>query len=117
MDHLRQACALEHLDDLGLGPLEQKYLAVLAEGASRLNVLASMLGLPTRTLAVVIEPFLLRAGLVVKDDDGRRQLTAVGREHLFKSCPDRCPTSVQVMSNVRPRKKPSALRKWRRWSG
>ena len=43
-DHLSRACDLEHLDDLGLGPLEQRYLKSLAEGASRLNVLASMLG-------------------------------------------------------------------------
>jgi hypothetical protein len=31
----------------------------------------------------VSEPFLLRAGLVVKDDAGRRQLTADGRLHLL----------------------------------
>jgi len=85
-DHLRKACALEHLDDMGLGPLEQRYLRALAEGTSRLNVVASMLGLPTRTLSTVTEPFLLRAGLVVKDDSGRRQLTAAGRDHLAKSC-------------------------------
>jgi Holliday junction DNA helicase RuvB len=86
-DHLRKACTLERLDDLGLGPMEQRYLRSLADGASRLNVVASMLGLPTRTLSAVTEPFLLRAGLVVKDDGGRRQLTAAGREHLAKSCP------------------------------
>ena len=86
-DHLRKACALEHLDGMGLGPMEQRYLQILAGGASRLNVLASMLGLPARTLAVVTEPFLIRAGLVCKTDDGRRQLTAAGREHLSQSCP------------------------------
>ena len=85
--HLEKACALEHLDELGLGPVEQKYLRSLAEGASRLNVLGSMLGSPTRTLSTVIEPFLLRAGLIAKDDGGRRQLTGLGREHLAKSCP------------------------------
>ena len=94
LHHLRKACALERLDDLGLGPTEQKYLRALAEGANRLNVIASMLGLPARTLSCVIEPFLLRAGLVYKDDDGRRQLTACGREHLMKSCP----TDVQLPS-------------------
>ena len=93
-DHLTHACALEHLDDLGLGPLEQKYLQSLAEGASRLNVVASMLGLPSRTVSSVVEPFLLRAGLVVKDDSGRRQLTAAGRERVSKQCP----TSAQVVS-------------------
>ena len=88
------ACSLEHIDDLGLGPMEQKYLAALAGGVSRLNVLACMLGLPTRTLSTVTEPFLIRAGLVVKDDGGRRQITAAGREQVSKSCP----TSVQIVS-------------------
>jgi Holliday junction DNA helicase RuvB len=83
LDHLRKACALEGLDDLGLGPTEQQYLRSLADGSSRLNVLASTLGLPSRTLAEVTEPFLIRAGLIVKDDQGRRQLTAAGREHLL----------------------------------
>ena len=39
-------------------------------------MLASMLGLPSRTVAEVTEPFLIRAGYIVKDDQGRRQLTA-----------------------------------------
>ncbi len=84
-EHLRRACKLETIDILGLGPTEQHYVALLADGANRLNVLASMLGLPTRTVAAVIEPFLLRTCLVVKDDSGRRELTAKGREHLSRS--------------------------------
>ena len=48
------------------------------------------------------EPFLIRAGLVVKDDGGRRQLTAAGREHLSKSCPESVQNCVGVMSNVCP---------------
>jgi Holliday junction DNA helicase RuvB len=44
-----------------------------------------MLGLPTRTVAQVIEPYLLRTGLVVKDDTGRREVTARGRDHLSAS--------------------------------
>ena len=72
LHHLRTACELERLDELGLGPTERKYLRALAEGASRLNVIASMLGLPTRTLSAVIEPFLLRAGLI------SRTMTAEG---------------------------------------
>ena len=79
--HLERACQLEQIDDLGLGPTEQQYLRILLEGPTRLNMLASRLGLPTRTVAEVTEPFLIRAGLVVKDDQGRRQLSAEGREH------------------------------------
>jgi Holliday junction DNA helicase RuvB len=82
LGHLERACLLEGTDHLGLGPVEQQYLRILAEGDSRLNVVASRLGLPARTVSHVVEPFLLRAGLVLKDDQSRRQLTALGREHL-----------------------------------
>jgi Holliday junction DNA helicase RuvB len=83
--HLERACGLEQIDALGLGPVEQEYLGVLAEGDSRLNVIASRLGLPSRTVSQVTEPFLLRAGFLVKDNQGQRQLTALGREHLVNS--------------------------------
>ena len=52
-------------------------------GISELSAL--WLGLPSRTVSQVTEPFLIRAGLVVKDDNGCRQLTALGREHLVNS--------------------------------
>lgn len=86
LDHLRRACALEQIDELGLGTTEQQYLRFLADGSSRLNVVASMLGLPSRTVSEVTEPFLIRAGLVLKDDQGRRQLTSEGREHVLNGC-------------------------------
>ena len=85
-DHLRRACDLEGTDAIGLGPTDRQYLVVLSESASRLNVVASRLGLPTRTVAEVIEPFLIRAGLMAKDDQGRRGLTAEGRQHLLAQC-------------------------------
>jgi len=72
---------LEQIDDMGLGPTEQKYVSILADGPKRLNVIASILGLPSRTVSQVTEPFLIRAGLVMKDDQGRRQLTKLGYEH------------------------------------
>lgn len=83
--HLSRACDLEGIDGMGLGPTERQYLELLIGGASRLNVVASMLGLPTRTVAQVIEPYLLRTGLIVKDDTGRREVTARGRDHLSGS--------------------------------
>lgn len=83
--HLRRACALEQIDELGLGPTEQQLLRLLADGPMRINVIASSLGLPTRTISSVTEPFLLRAGLLTKDDQSRRQLTAQGYEHVTKS--------------------------------
>jgi len=78
LNHLERACLLEGTDSLGLGPTEQRYLRIVSAGPTRLNVIASRLGLPTRTVAEVVEPFLIRSGMVVKDDGGKRQLTAEG---------------------------------------
>lgn len=82
---LQRACALEQLDTLGLGPLEQKYLRLLMDGPRRVNVLASALGVPAKTLTSVTEPFLIRAGLVDKDDVSRRVLCPEGRRHLLET--------------------------------
>jgi len=86
VSHFRRACELTMIDDLGLGPNERKYLELLRDGGGRLNVVASSLGLPARTVSDVVEPYLIRSGLVVKDDQCRRLLTAAGREHLSNSC-------------------------------
>ena len=80
---LQRACDLEQLDSLGLGPLEQRYLRLLIEGPKRVNVLASVLGVPAKQLASVTEPFLLRAGLLTKDDASRRQLSPEGRRFVL----------------------------------
>lgn len=85
--HLQRACSLEQVDELGLGPIEQRYMAILKEGPARLNVISSMIGLPSRTVSQVTEPFLIRSGLVIKDDQGRRQLTGTGYEHSTRSSP------------------------------
>ncbi len=83
-EHLNRACSLEQIDKLGLGPVEQKYLSLLAEGPVRLNVISSCIGLPARTISQVTEPFLVRAGLVTKDEEGRRQLTGAGYNHVAR---------------------------------
>jgi Holliday junction DNA helicase RuvB len=82
VDHLRRACEIERISDLGLDAMQQKYLALLAGGPQRLNVLASMLGVSSKVLTKTVEPFLLRSGMVVKDDGGRRNLTEIGQSHL-----------------------------------
>ena len=82
VQHLMRACELEQIDNLGLGASEQKFLKVISDGATRLNVIASMLGLPSRTVSQVVEPFLVRSSLIIKDDQGRRQLTDKGQSHL-----------------------------------
>lgn len=84
MDHLRQACSLDSIDCLGLQITDQQYLRLLKDGPMRLNVISSAIGLPSKTIAEVNEPFLIRAGLIMKDNQSRRQLTAKGHEHVSK---------------------------------
>lgn len=84
-NHLERACVLEQIDDFGLDATEQQYLSFLAEGPQRLNMLASMLGLPTKTISSVTESFLIRSGLITKDKNGLRMLTGKGMEHYEAS--------------------------------
>jgi Holliday junction resolvasome RuvABC ATP-dependent DNA helicase subunit len=62
-------------------------MSILSGGPQRVNVIGSLLGLPVRTISHVVEPFLIRVGFVMKDDQGRRQLTLAGHEHLSKPNP------------------------------
>ena len=87
LEHLWRACELEGLDGSGCGPAEQDYLRLLIDGPMRLNVIASSIGLPARTISAVTEPFLIRSGLVTKDDQSRRMLTAKGHEHASRFSP------------------------------
>lgn len=74
---------LEGLDSLGLDHTERSYLRLLKEhdGVLRVNLLASMLGIPARTLISCLEPFLIRQGLVLPSDRGR-ELTPKGFQYL-----------------------------------
>ena len=85
VQHFERACALEQIDELGLGVQERKYLSILVDGSARLNIIASILGLPTRTVSNVTEQFLIRAGLIDKDKSGMRQLTSKGLNHIRKN--------------------------------
>lgn len=80
--HLKRACEVERVSDHGLDHLQQRYVALLKNGPLRLNVLASSLGVSPQVLSRTAEPYLIRAGFIVKDDQGRRALSAKGREHL-----------------------------------
>jgi Holliday junction DNA helicase RuvB len=81
--HLQKACTLSGIDSLGLYlATDLKYLTLLLDGEKAVNVLASHLGLPTRTVTTVVEPFLIRSGLIEKGKQSKRFLTAKGKEHL-----------------------------------
>ena len=84
VDHFKCMCEVEGIDELGLDPLEQKYLLILKEAQGepvRLNVIATRLGLHRKTIETIIEADLIRLGLISKNDTGR-MLTRCGIEHL-----------------------------------
>lgn len=82
--HFEETVAMEDIDSLGLGTYEQGYLQVLADrqGESvRLFTLEAALGVHHRTIQTIIEPFLIRAGLIERRQDGR-VITQAGLRHL-----------------------------------
>jgi Holliday junction DNA helicase RuvB len=80
--HVETMSRIEQIDSLGLDAIEQQYLKVLRDGDGpvRLNVIATHLGLPRRSVEVFEEDFI-RLGLITKSDKGR-MLTPKGIEHL-----------------------------------
>lgn len=93
--HFERTCELEGIDALGLDRQERQLLAILedAAGAVRLNVLASRLRLPPRTVSEVVERVLVQLGLIDKAPEGRR-ITAKGLSHLRGANAPSCPSSA-----------------------
>jgi holliday junction DNA helicase RuvB len=77
--------AFHHLqvDALGLEEIDRQYLQVLARGEyTALNVVSSQLGLPSKTIQDVIEPYLIREQFVTKNSNSMRGLTLKAKQHL-----------------------------------
>ena len=85
-EHLARMCEIEGYDSLGLDSVERRYLSLLreAQGPLRLNVIATQLSLPKKTVEAVLESELIRLGLVSKSEAGR-MLTALGAKHLSEA--------------------------------
>jgi Holliday junction DNA helicase RuvB len=84
-EHIQQAFVLSDIDAQGLDSLEQSYLRILSETHNLpLNVLASRLGLPSRTIQEVVEPYLLQEGFLSKEGS-LRMLTEKGEKHIQSS--------------------------------
>jgi Holliday junction DNA helicase RuvB len=83
IDHFNRTCEIESIDQKGLTGNEVKYLKILNQndGLSRLNVIASRLGLNPKHVSTIIEQFLIRSGLVTKNNSVR-VLTQDGVNHL-----------------------------------
>jgi len=83
IDDIKKAFRLSQSDNpLGLDKLDMQYLTILHDNCtSKLNVIASRIGIPTRTVQEVIEPFLLKNGLIDKRNSDRL-LTECGRNFV-----------------------------------
>ena len=82
MEDVNKAFYLLQIDEKGLDTVERNYLKELSKHKSmKLNVISSKLGLPTRTISSVIEPYLLRQELIHKDGSNR-VITQVRKNHI-----------------------------------
>jgi Holliday junction DNA helicase RuvB len=81
--HFEETAALEQIDPLGLDADQQRYLAALGKQRRpiKLHTLESTLGIHRRTLQTVVEPYLLRVGLIERAPSGR-VITEAGMVHL-----------------------------------
>ena len=83
LDDAKEAFSLLQVDELGLDKLDRLYLRILYEnGPCALNVLSSIINLPTGTIQRVVEPYLLNAVLITKGRASVRIITAKGASHL-----------------------------------
>jgi Holliday junction DNA helicase RuvB len=80
--HVEAMLQMEGIDALGFDLTEQKYLHLLRanQGAVRLNVIATHLGIPRQTVEMLEKDFI-RLGLIDKTEKGRI-LTSAGIAHL-----------------------------------
>ena len=84
MNEFDMAMQIEGIDGLGLNRQERHYLRVLALAEPRpigVRNLSLALGMSTQTVADVLEPVLVRLGMISIGAGGRR-LTDQGRQHL-----------------------------------
>lgn len=84
MDHFEATVALDNLDTLGLGPDEQRFIKFLMKRRGepvRLFSIEAAIGVHRRTIADVIEPYLLRKGLIERMPQGR-VITEQGIRHV-----------------------------------
>ncbi|MHC4759195.1 MAG: Holliday junction DNA helicase RuvB C-terminal domain-containing protein [Planctomycetota bacterium] len=85
LDDANEAFSHLQIDEIGLDKLDRSYLNVLFEcGKASLGVLSSKVSLPGLTIQKIVEPYLLKEGLIIKDNS-IRIITQKGREHVMKA--------------------------------
>jgi len=87
MRHFEETVVLDGIDELGLTPDDQKivnYLTIQSTKPVRLHTLEAATGIHHRTIQTVIEPYLIRIGLIERTSQGR-VITQEGIHHVEKS--------------------------------
>ena len=82
--HFEETVALDGIDELGLGPDEQRFIKYLMQRSgrpARLFCIEAAVGVHRRTIQEVIEPFLIREGLIERTPQGR-VITERGMRHV-----------------------------------
>jgi Holliday junction DNA helicase RuvB len=73
---VQEALDLEGIDDLGLTPLDRNYLETIIRfyngGPVGIEAISATLQEETDTLVDVVEPYLLKIGLVLRTSSGRK---------------------------------------------
>ncbi|MCP4713702.1 MAG: Holliday junction branch migration DNA helicase RuvB, partial [Deltaproteobacteria bacterium] len=89
-DSSRDALTLEGIDKLGLTLLDVRFLNVIIDfykgGPVGLEAIAATLQEEPDTLIDMVEPYLLKAGLLIRTSSGRR-VTELTCRHLDKTLP------------------------------
>jgi len=84
-DVAEEALAREGVDEMGLDRLDRAFLRTIAEqyrgGPVGINAIAATLTEDAETLEDVVEPYLLKVGLVMRTANGRK-VTPQAYEHL-----------------------------------
>jgi Holliday junction DNA helicase RuvB len=93
----RGALALYEIDELGLDRMDRSILELLTTRFSGrpvgLSTLAVAVGEEVDTIEAVIEPFLVRSGLVIRTSRGR-EASAAAFKHLNRQGPPGQPTTL-----------------------
>jgi len=88
LNSVKDALALEGIDEIGLTPLDRNYLNTIIEfysgGPVGIEAVSATLQEETDTLVDVVEPYLLKCGLVLRTSSGRKA-SVKAYEHL--GCP------------------------------
>ncbi len=102
---LNEALTLEGIDQLGLDPLDRRFLSIMARdydgGPVGIDAMAATMGEERDTLEDVVEPFLLQTGFIRRTPKGRK-MTPAAYTHLGFQPPAHPQSNPQLFDPRQP---------------